>query len=63
VIDFWFENIFVGLEFRNSQLKEHEEKLIPRFLEYIDDYADFRVEELKKKYKYEVLREAVIKLP
>jgi len=44
-------------------LTEHEEKLIPNFIEHLNAYADFRIEELKKKYKYEVLREAVIKLP
>lgn len=42
-------------------LVEHEEKLIPQFIDHLDDYANFRVEELKSKYKYEVLREAVIK--
>jgi hypothetical protein len=44
-------------------LTEHEEKLIPQFIDHLEDYADFRIEELKKKYKYEVLREARIKLP
>lgn len=44
-------------------LTEHEEKLIPNFIEHLENYAAFRIEELKKKYKYEVLREAKIKLP
>ena len=44
-------------------ITEHEEKLIPSFIEHVEDYAEFRVEELKRKYKYEVLREARIKLP
>ena len=44
-------------------LTEHEEKLIPQFIDHLEDYADFRIEELKKKYKYEVLRAARIKLP
>ncbi|MBI4692328.1 MAG: YkgJ family cysteine cluster protein [Candidatus Terrybacteria bacterium] len=43
-------------------LTEHEQKLIPNFIKHLENYADFRVEELKKKYKYEVLRKAVIKL-
>ncbi len=44
-------------------LTEHEEKLVPNFVEHLEKYADFRVEELKKKYRYEILREAKIRLP
>jgi len=41
-------------------LSEHETNLIPRFLDNIENYAKFRVEELKRKYNYEILREARI---
>ena len=44
-------------------LEEHENNLIPKFIDYLKDYADFRLEELKKKYKYEIIREAKIRLP
>lgn len=42
-------------------LSEHEKKLIPNFVKYIDDYANFRLKDLKSRYSYEVLRELVIK--
>lgn len=33
----------------DKYLTEHEEKLIPNFIDHLEDYADFQIEELKKK--------------
>ena len=41
-------------------LKEHEQKLIPTFMEYLKDYEKFRQEEFLSKYEYIVLREIKI---
>ena len=38
-------------------LEEHEKELIPKFIEYLDNYSKFRLKELLSKYQYEVLRE------
>jgi len=37
-------------------LKENEENLIPKFIDFIDDYANFRVDEFKGKFDFEILR-------
>jgi len=44
-------------------LAEHEKHLIPKFIKYIEDYAEFRAEELKNKYKFKILREVKIRSP
>lgn len=36
---------------------EHEKNLIPNFTEHLGDYSRFRLKELLKEYKYEVIRE------
>jgi Fe-S-cluster containining protein len=41
-------------------LIQHEKLLLPNFFHHIKAYAEFRVEELKRKYKFEVLREVRI---
>lgn len=38
-------------------LLEHENTLLPKFLKYIDEYSEFRIEELKRKFKFKVIRE------
>lgn len=42
-------------------LQDHEQNLIPKFKEYIDDYTKFRLGEFLSKYQYEILRELKIK--
>ncbi len=41
-------------------LREHEQNLIPQFTNYLGKYAEFRFEELYKKYSYNILREVKI---
>lgn len=38
-------------------LEEHEQKLIPVFKDYLEDYSKFRLEEFLSKFQYKVLRE------
>ncbi|HCU71146.1 MAG TPA: hypothetical protein DIC35_05360 [Candidatus Moranbacteria bacterium] len=33
-----------------------EEEIIPNFLQHLDDYSQFRLKELKRKYRYKILR-------
>lgn len=37
-------------------LLEHENILLPKFLKYINSYAKFRLEELKRKFKFKIIR-------
>ena len=41
-------------------LQEHEREIIPKFVEHINDYSQFRLEELLSKYQFKVLREVKI---
>jgi len=38
-------------------LEDHEKHLIPKFIDYLAQYAKFREEEMDNKFKYEILRE------
>ena len=41
-------------------LQEHEAGLIPKFKQYLDEYAKFRLEWFLKNFEYEVLREIIM---
>ncbi|MFC1613297.1 YkgJ family cysteine cluster protein [Patescibacteria group bacterium] len=43
-------------------LKEHENKLIPEFKDYMEDYSKFKFDELIKKYKFVVLRKVIFRI-
>lgn len=38
-------------------LKEFEKEIIPEFKEDLEEYSNFRTDELKENYKFEILRE------
>lgn len=38
-------------------LQQHERDIIPKFVQYLDDYASFRLDEFLDKYHYKLLRE------
>jgi hypothetical protein len=43
-------------------LQDMEERLIPVFAPWLDQYSKFRFEELQSKYRYDVLRELIVKV-
>lgn len=62
----WDINCLILKKRRNDFEKillEHESKIIPHFIKYLNAYTNFRIKELKRAYKYKVLRELKIDLP
>ena len=57
----WNINCQILKEDYEAYLEEHEQKIIPKFKEHLDEYSKFRLEEFLQNYKYKVLREVRLK--